>query len=275
MKIALTIAGSDPSGGAGIQADLKTFHQHGVYGTAVISVITVQGTRSPLEASPLEPRLVRAQIEAVLDDLSPDAVKTGALGRAELVEVVAEKVEGLDVPLVVDPVFRASSGPPLLDEQGIALLQARLLPHAALVTPNIAEAERLSGRRVRDLDGMGEAARAIAGDGARAVLVTGGGDDREAIDLLLSEGVIHLLRAERVHGPDPHGTGCALSAAITASLAKGIDLIEAVERGKEFVTRAIQSMTRMGDDTALLNHHAEIPEGARIRGEGSAGAVDP
>src|SRR5690606_3000952 len=174
VPIALTIAGSDPSGGAGIQADLKTFHQHGVYGTAVITLLTVQNTRGVTAVETMRPELVRDQVRAVIDDVPPVAAKTGALGSAGVVRAAAELAAGFSFPLVVDPVMISKHGAPLLDDEAAEALTRELLPRAFLVTPNAPEAEVLSGIHVHDRESAADAARAIAERGPRAVLVKGG-----------------------------------------------------------------------------------------------------
>ena len=266
--VALSIAGSDPSGGAGIQADLKTFHQHGVYGAAAISLITVQDTRSVQRVDFLDSGLVLAQVDAVLKDLPPQAVKTGALGAAGVVEALAARAVGFDFPLVVDPVFAASDGTPLLEEEGKAILRDRLLPVATLVTPNVEEAAFISGRSVRDVGEMKDVAKAIAEKGAASVLVTGGGGPEEAVDVLYTAGEFHTFRAKRDRPGEAHGSGCTLSAAITAHLAKGTYIVDAVRAAKEFVTSAFLSMPRIGSGPAPLNHHADVDPSASVAGSG-------
>ena len=256
--IALTIAGSDPSGGAGIQADLKTFHQRGVYGMSVITLLTVQNTRGVAAVEPMAPSLVLAQLEAVLDDLPPHAAKTGALGTAEIIEALAERAAQFSFPLVVDPVMISKHGAPLLVEAARDTLVRKLLPHATLVTPNIHEASALAGRPVNDAASMADAAKAIAQLGPRAVLVKGGHLRGEANDLLYADGQFHWFSARRIDTPHTHGTGCTYSAAITAELAKGASLQAAIETAKRYVTLAIETNPGLGHGTGPVNHHAEI-----------------
>ena len=254
--IALTIAGSDPSGGAGIQADLKTFHQFGVYGEAVITLVTVQNTRGVSRVERIAPDLVRDQILALLDDLPPHAIKTGALGSASIIEGVAAIAPQFRVPIVVDPVIISKNGTPLLDAHGVNALRRTLLPLAFLVTPNLAEAAVLAGRVVATLDQMFDAARAIADLGARNVLVKGGHLEGDAIDVLLIDGEIEPFPAPRIETRHTHGTGCVLSAAITALIAKGRPLADAVHLAKQFVSAAIENSPQFGAGNGPLDFWA-------------------
>ena len=254
--VALTIAGSDPSGGAGVQADLKTFHQFGVYGEAVITLVTVQNTRSVTRVECLPAGLVAAQIQAVLEDIPPAAAKTGALGNAEVVEAVARLAEGFPFPLVVDPVMISKHGAPLLPPADGRVFRDRLLPQASLLTPNLAEAAALAELEVRGPDEMRRAAERIVRMGARAVLVKGGHLDQQPRDILLAEGAWHEFPAERIDTRHTHGTGCTLSAAITAELAGGTLLVEAVRRAKLFITEAIRTAPGLGSGSGPVNHHA-------------------
>lgn len=252
--IALSVAGSDPSGGAGIQADLKTFAAFDVYGAAVLTCVTAQNTTGVRATGELSPALVAAQLDAVLEDLAVGAVKTGMLGRAEVVDVVAERVTGLRAELVIDPVMAATSGDALLSDDGVRALRTRLLPLARLVTPNLAEAAVLAGRPVATVAEMREAAQAIRALGARAVLVKGGHLPGDACDLLLDGDALHELRAPRVDAGALHGSGCTLSAAITAGLACGMPLLDAVRRAKAFVRAAIAAAPRIGHGARPLDH---------------------
>ena len=254
--VALTIAGSDPSGGAGIQADLKTFHQFGVYGEAVITLVTVQNTLRVERVECLEPELVTAQIRAVLEDIPPAAAKTGALGNAGIVLAVAELADSFSFPLVVDPVMISKHGSPLLAPEAGRALRDRLIPRASLLTPNLAEAGMLAGMDVRGQDEMRRAAEIIRGMGAKAVLVKGGHLAQGATDILLAESGWHEFPTERIDTPHTHGTGCTLSAAITAELAKGTPLVDAVRRAKLFITEAIRTAPGLGGGAGPLNHHA-------------------
>ena len=258
--VALTIAGSDPSGGAGIQADLKTFHQFGVYGEAVITLLTVQNTRRVSRVAIMDPALVREQIEAVLEDIPPGAIKTGALGNARVIEVVAAFT--FAAPLVVDPVMISKHGTALIASEAVEALRTELLPRATLVTPNIAEAEALTGLPVTTMDEARRAAAALLAMGPRAVLIKGGHFTTTATDLLVTNaGVERIYPAARIDTRHTHGTGCTYSAAIAAELAKGAELSEAVARAKAYITRAIATNPGLGGGSGPVNHHAAIVSG--------------
>jgi hydroxymethylpyrimidine/phosphomethylpyrimidine kinase len=252
--VAITIAGSDPSGGAGIQADLKTFHQFGVYGISVIAVMTVQNTMQVSAVKPLPASMLLAQLNAVLEDLPPVAGKTGALGSRENVEAVADRAARFTFPLVVDPVMVSKHGKPLLEESARNALIRRLLPQAFLVTPNIPEASFLSGITITDPSTIEAAARAIGRLGPKAVLIKGGHLESSAMDTLLYNGKIYSFDAPRIQTDSTHGTGCTHSAAITALLAKGLELVPAVEQAKVFMTRAIQTGLQLGRGIGPVNH---------------------
>jgi hydroxymethylpyrimidine/phosphomethylpyrimidine kinase len=256
IPIALTIAGSDPSGGAGIQADLKTFHQFGVYGEAVVTLLTVQNTLRVDRVECVEPELVRQQVQAVLEDVRPGAAKTGALGNAEIVEVVAQLAAGFDFPLVVDPVMVSKHGALLLSDDAVRILKERLLPRAFLLTPNLAEAEALTGLEVNSVDGMRRAGERIREMGAWAVLVKGGHLVGSATDVLVSAREWHEFPAPHTETRHTHGTGCTYSAAITAELAKGTPLAEAVHQAKRFIVEAIRTSPGLGGGRGPVNHHA-------------------
>jgi hydroxymethylpyrimidine/phosphomethylpyrimidine kinase len=249
----LTIAGSDPSGGAGLQADLKTFHQHRTYGMSVVTLITVQNTQSVRGVTPLDADLVASQLEAVLADIPPAAVKTGALGGAEIIRVVAARLRRESVPLVVDPVMISKHGATLLGDESVDALRQLLLPAALLVTPNLAEAARLADMSVTDESSMVAAAAAIAESGVPNVLIKGGHRYGDATDILWSQGAVHRLPAPRLETRHTHGTGCVLSAAVTARLAQGDALVDAVERAKRFVTEAIRAHPGLGHGYGPLN----------------------
>ncbi len=250
IPIALTIAGSDPSGGAGIQADLKTFHQLHVYGAAAITLITVQNTTRVSRVEMLDPALVSEQIDAVLEDLPPKAAKTGALGTAAIIEAVAGC--SIECPLVVDPVMISKHGAPLMDSTARDALRRLLLPKAALVTPNLHEAAELAGIPVGNLDQMREAATQIGS----SVLIKGGHLNGDAVDLLYHDGIFTELRAARIDTPHTHGTGCTYSAAITAFLARGFPMVEAVTRAKRFIDEAIRTNPGIGAGSGPVNHWA-------------------
>ncbi len=243
----LTIAGSDPSGGAGIQSDLKTFSRLRVYGMAVITALTAQNTTGVAAVQDVDAGFVGKQLDMVLADLPPGAVKTGILANASIIEVVAAKVGEYGISkLVIDPVLASTSGAELLDPGAIDSLRRLLMPQALVVTPNAREAEILTGRDVRAIESMEEAARAIYDYGPKYVLVKGGHIDGDAIDILF-DGIRFLkFRSERIAARDSHGTGCVLSAAIAAHLALGREVVEAVQLGKQFVTEAIRNGLRIG-----------------------------
>jgi hydroxymethylpyrimidine/phosphomethylpyrimidine kinase len=257
--VALTIAGSDPSGGAGLQADLKTFHQFGVYGMSVVTLLTIQNTVGVDSVDPLDPDYVARQLEAVTTDIPPQAAKTGALGTAEIIGVIARWAAKGTCPLVVDPVMISKHGAPLMDADASRALVKELFPYAALATPNLPEAAALTGSEVAGLDGMREAARRISDLGPRAVLIKGGHLDasQEASDLLCVDGAEELFTSQRYDTRHTHGTGCTYSAAITAELAKGADLTGAVRAAKRYISEAIATAPGLGRGSGPVNHHAE------------------
>jgi len=264
-SVALTIAGSDPSGGAGVQADLKTFHQHGVYGTSVLTLLTVQNTCSVRRVEVLDPGLVREQIDAVLDDVPPGAAKTGALGTAAVVRAVAEAAQHFEFPLVVDPVMISKHGAALLDESARMALKEELIPRATLLTPNAPEASWLAGIDVVDRHSARDAAHAIADLGAWAVLVKGGhilGD--QALDLLCVQGQIIELSARRIDTRHTHGVGCTYSAAIAARLALSEPLLSAVSDAKGWLTEAMLDPPRVGRGIGPVNHFAPVSRGSLV-----------
>jgi phosphomethylpyrimidine kinase len=255
---ALTVAGSDSGGGAGIQADLKTFQELGVFGMTALTAVTAQNTLGVSGVWPLPPEAVVKQIEAVATDIGVDAAKTGMLFDSAIIEAVAEAVRRFAIDkLVVDPVMVARGGAPLLKEDAIETLRRRLLPHALLVTPNIPEAEVLTGMTIRTRADMEKAARAIVAMGAKAVVVKGGHSDGEtADDLFYDRTRVEVLSAPRVATRNTHGTGCTFSAAVTAALAKGEDLLSAVRTGKAFITAAIREALDIGGGHGPTNHWA-------------------
>lgn len=247
MRRALTIAGSDSGGGAGIQADLKTFAALGVFGTSVVTSVTAQNTVGVQAVHDLPPAFVGRQIDSVLEDIAIDAAKTGMLSSAAIIEVVAEKVQTYRLEqLVVDPVMVAKSGAPLLQPDAVKALTEHLFPLALVVTPNVPEAEALSGLAISGLDGMRQAARQIHGLGPKYVVVKGGHLPSRAVDLLFDGKAFTELDAERIDTLHTHGTGCVFSAAIAAELAKGWPVHEAVAAAKRFVTAAILHGFRLG-----------------------------
>ncbi len=261
MKIALTIAGSDSGGGAGIQADLKTFHQFGVFGTSVITAVTAQNTLGVRAWQALPVALVAQQIDALADDLPPLGVKSGMLGSAELVEAVAAGIARRKLPnYVLDPVMIATSGDRLLDRDAEQLIARRLVPLATLVTPNLDEARILAGEEVSTVEQMEHAGRALVKLGARAALVKGGHlEADEVVDVLVADGATRRFTHPKIATTSTHGTGCTLSAAITAGLAHGQPLVRAVEDALDFVHRAIAAAPKLGHGHGPLNHFVPAP----------------
>jgi hydroxymethylpyrimidine/phosphomethylpyrimidine kinase len=260
--VALTIAGSDPSGGAGIQADLKTFHQFGIYGEAVITLITVQNTQTVMRVETLAADLVAQQIQAVLSDIPPGAAKTGALGSLETVEAVAEIAAGFNFPLVVDPVMISKHGIHLLSREAEQALKQKLLPHAFLVTPNLPEAEVLSGIKIHSEEDIRIAAKRLHDFGCRAVLVKGGHRTGPAADVLSTSGTFESFVSRRIDTRHTHGTGCTYSAAITAGLSLGLGLGEAIRSAKLYIEAAIETAPGLGRGYGPVNHHATASAGA-------------
>lgn len=255
QPVALTIAGSDPSGGAGIQADLKTFHQFGVYGEAVVTLITVQNSQSVSRVEVLAPDLVTEQIEAVISDMPPAAAKTGALGSAEIVAAIAEMADRFAFPLVVDPVLISKHGARLLPQRAEEALKEKLFPRAALVMPNIPEAEALTGVAIHGKEDMLTAARTLFDGGAKAVLLKGGHMVGDPVDLLF-DGRATEYKSARIETPHTHGTGCAYSAAVTACLALGMHLRDAIPAARRFVQAALRSAPGLGGGQGPLNYFA-------------------
>jgi hydroxymethylpyrimidine/phosphomethylpyrimidine kinase len=253
QPVALTIAGSDPSGGAGLQADLKTFHQHRVYGMSVVTLLTVQNTLTVSAVEMVPSHLIEAQLQAVCDDIPPQAAKTGALGNAETIEIVARKAADFKFPLVVDPVMISKHGARLIDDSARDSLIDRLLPHAFLVTPNRFEAAALTGRVVDTVIDMESAAAMIAGFGAANVLIKGLIQDDQSVDLLWCDGKSHWIRGELTQTSNTHGSGCVFAAAITAQLACGQDLLSAVTLAKRFITEAIRTSPGLGQGRGPVN----------------------
>lgn len=261
MRVALTIAGSDSGGGAGIQADIRTFHAFGVFGTSAITALTAQNTRGVQGVHVVPADFVRAQIRSVAEDLRPAAVKSGMLATVEIVDAVAAAIgeERLD-NYVLDPVMVATSGDRLLDAGAEAAIAERLLPLCTLVTPNLDEAALLTGLAVRDPITMGAAAEALVTRGARAALIKGGHLEGDVVlDLLFDGEHIRTWERPKLATRSTHGTGCTLSAAVTAGLALGRSLQEAVEQGLDFVHRAIAQAPALGSGNGPLNHFVAAP----------------
>jgi hydroxymethylpyrimidine/phosphomethylpyrimidine kinase len=253
----MTIAGSDSGGGAGIQADLKTFQALGVYGASTLTAITAQNTLGVRAVHEIPVSVIADQIDAVVEDIGVDAAKTGMLSSAEIIATVADRVRhwGLQSRLVVDPVMVAKSGDRLLREDAVEALRHELLPLAAVLTPNLPEAEVLVGHRVQSEAEIRDAARAIVALGPRAVVMKGGHrTDQSADDVLFDGREFHVFPAERVDTPNTHGTGCTFSAAIAAQLALGADVIDAVRLAKAYLTEAIKRSTPLGGGHGPVAH---------------------
>jgi hydroxymethylpyrimidine/phosphomethylpyrimidine kinase len=267
--IALTIAGSDSGGGAGIQADIKAMEANGVFATSALAAVTAQNTQTVAEAHDLPPSLVAAQIDAVAEDLPVRAAKTGMLSDPAIIETVADRVDAHDLyPLVVDPVMISKTGFQLLKESAVATLRDALLPLATLITPNVHEAEHLTD--VDDIDSVQDlqaAAEALYDRGPEAVLAKGGhlGDADEATDVLVDENGVHTVSAPRIDTPHTHGTGCTYASAIAAHLAHGHGLRPAVERAKRYVTGAIRHALPLGEGRGPTNHFFHLDPQAALR----------
>ena len=263
MKTALTIAGSDCSGGAGIQADLKTMTTNGVYAMSVITALTAQNTTGVRAIQETTPAFLKQQIDAIFEDIFPDAVKIGMVANSELIRVIAERLRFFDAKnIVVDPVMVATSGSALMKNDAVQTLIEELLPIAALVTPNIPEAEILSGLKIENREEMLTAARKIGDTYHCSVLLKGGHSINDANDLLYADGEMVWFEGRRIDNPNTHGTGCTLSSAIAANLAKGFSLAESVQKAKEYISGALSAMLDLGEGSGPMNHafglHADV-----------------
>ena len=255
MKTALSIAGSDSSGGAGIQADLKAMTMNGVYAMTAVTALTAQNTTGVTAILEATPQFLRQQLQAVFSDIPPDSVKIGMVSSAALIETIAQCLEEYRPRnVVVDPVMVATSGARLLNEDAVATLREKLLPLADLITPNIPEAEVLSGQTISDEEGMLQAARIIGETYHCAVLCKGGHRVSDANDLLYQNGAFRWFRGRRIDNPNTHGTGCTLSSAIAANLAKGFPLADAVQRAKDYLSGALADMLDLGQGAGPMNH---------------------
>ena len=262
MKTALTIAGSDSSGGAGIQADIKTMTANGVFATCAVTALTAQNTTGVTDILESTPHFLAEQLDAVFTDIVPDAVKIGMVSSAELIAVIAEKLQQYGAErVVVDPVMVATSGAKLLRDDAIQALTSQLLPLATVLTPNIPEAEILSGLPITDAAGMEAAARTISQRYGCAVLCKGGYQINDADDLLWRSGCGKWFRGKRIANPNTHGTGCTLSSAIAANLAKGYDLDQSVERAKAYISGALAAMLDLGRGSGPMNHMFDLKGG--------------
>ncbi|MCR5724885.1 MAG: bifunctional hydroxymethylpyrimidine kinase/phosphomethylpyrimidine kinase [Treponema sp.] len=255
MKTVLTIAGSDSSGGAGVQADIKTFTALGVYGMSVLTALTAQNTCGVFAIQNIEAGFVREQLDAVFCDIRPDAVKIGMTGSAPVVETIAERLRFYRAErIVVDPVMVSTSGSRLLEKSAVAALQEKLFPLATLITPNIPETEVLSGLPVSSKTEMEQAARKIYDAAGCSVLVKGGHRDSDSCDYLFTGEKGVWFESERIANPNTHGTGCTLSSAICAYLALGCNLEDAIRRAKAYITGALRAMLNLGKGSGPLNH---------------------
>lgn len=255
MKTALTIAGSDCSGGAGIQADIKTMTMNGVYAMSAITALTAQNTTGVTGIMEVEPEFLEKQLDMVFEDIRPDAVKIGMVSSEELIDAISRKLEEYRAEhVVVDPVMVATSGAALLKPEAVNALTEKLLPAAEVITPNIPEAEILSGMKIEDEEGMCRAAEMISEKYSCAVLLKGGHNINDANDLLYSDGNLTWFRGKRIDNSNTHGTGCTLSSAIAANLAKGFSLEESVRRAKEYISGALSAMLDLGKGSGPMNH---------------------
>ena len=255
MKTALTIAGSDSSGGAGIQADIKTMTAHGVYAMSAITALTAQNTTGVTGIMEVTPEFLAEQLDSIFTDIFPDAVKIGMVSSGALIHVIADKLEEYGAKnIVVDPVMVATSGSRLISEEAIEVLKKRLLPLASVITPNIPEAEVLSGMTIVSPEDMETAAEKISRENHCAVLCKGGHQRNDANDLLYADGKAVWFYGRRIHNPNTHGTGCTLSSAIASNLAKGYDRNEAVRKAKIYISGALGAMLDLGKGSGPMNH---------------------
>lgn len=256
---ALTIAGSDSSGGAGIQADIKTMLANGVYAMSAVTALTAQNTRGVASILESTPEFLADQLDSVFTDIYPDAVKIGMVSSGALIRTIAEKLKEYEAKnIVVDPVMVATSGAKLINDEAIGTLKECLFPLAAVLTPNIPEAEVLSGRKITSKEGMEEAAEMIGRTYRCAVLLKGGHQLNDANDLLYCDGKSRWFYGKRIDNPNTHGTGCTLSSAIAAGLAKGYGLEEAVEQAKQYISGALEAMLDLGGGSGPMDHGFDI-----------------
>lgn len=259
MKTALSIAGSDSCGGAGIQADMKTMTMNGVYAMTAITALTAQNTTGVSGIMEVTPEFLEQQIDAVFEDIRPDAVKIGMVSSPDLVEVIAERLKKYDASnIVVDPVMVATSGSVLSEDSAISMMKEKLIPLATVITPNIPETEILSGMKITTKEDMEKAAKYIGGTYQCAVLCKGGHSINDANDLLYSDGSYTWFSGKRIDNPNTHGTGCTLSSAIAANLAKGFSLEQSIERSKAYISGALASMLDLGHGSGPLDHMFDL-----------------
>lgn len=255
MRTALSIAGSDSCGGAGIQADIKTMTMNGVYAMSAVTALTAQNTTGVTGIMEVTADFLRQQIDAVFEDIYPDAVKIGMVSSAELIEVIAERLIAHKAKnIVVDPVMVATSGSALMKTDAVSMLMSKLFPLAAVITPNIPETEVLSGMKVRTKEDMQKAAKMIGDSCGCAILVKGGHCVNDANDLLYADGKWRWFEGKRIDNPNTHGTGCTLSSAIASNLAKGFSLEESVQRAKDYISGALAAMLDFGKGSGPINH---------------------
>jgi hydroxymethylpyrimidine/phosphomethylpyrimidine kinase len=255
MKTALTIAGSDCSGGAGIQADLKTMTMNGVYAMSAITALTAQNTTGVRAIQESTPDFLKQQIDAVFEDIYPDAVKIGMVASSELIRVIADRLKYYDAKnVVIDPVMVASAGSSLMKQNAVQTLITELLPISTLVTPNIPEAQVLSGMSIQNKEDMIAAAKQIGDSYHCAVLLKGGHSINDANDLLYADGELRWFEGKRIDNPNTHGTGCTLSSAIASNLAKGFTLTESIQRAKDYIFGALAAMLDLGKGSGPMNH---------------------
>ena len=258
-KTALTIAGSDCSGGAGIQADIKTMIMNGVYAMSVITALTAQNTTGVRAIQESTPEFLKQQMDAVFEDIFPDAVKIGMVSSSELIRVVADRLRYYQATnIVIDPVMVATTGSSLMKRDALKTFVNELLPVATLVTPNIPEAQILSGLSVDSKADMEKAAKTIGNTYQCSVLLKGGHSSSDADDLLYCNGTIHWFAGKRIENPNTHGTGCTLSSAITANLAKGFTLNESVQRAKEYISEALAAQLDLGEGSGPVQHNFNL-----------------
>ena len=259
MKTTLTIAGSDSSGGAGIQADIKTMTMNGVYAMSAITALTAQNTTGVTAISEVSPEFLGQQLDAVFTDIRPDAVKIGMVSSKKLIEMIALKLKEYQaVNIVVDPVMVATSGARLISDDAIDTLKQNLFPLATLLTPNIPEAEILTHMSINSPEDMIEAAGKLSSQFQCAVLCKGGHQINDANDLLFHDGEYHWFRGKRIDNPNTHGTGCTLSSAIAANLAKGFDLDSAVKNAKDYLSQALEAMLDLGAGRGPMKHNFNL-----------------
>ena len=255
MFKALTIAGSDSSGGAGIQADLKTMTLNGVFAMSAITALTAQNTEGVTDIMEVTPEFLKEQIDAVFTDIRPESVKIGMVASPELISAIAERLTFYDAKnIVLDPVMVATSGARLIKEEAIETLKEKLMPLATVVTPNIPEAEILSNMKISTVEDMEKAAEKIGRENSCAVLLKGGHSINDANDLLYENGKITWFKGKRINNPNTHGTGCTLSSAIASNLAKGFELEKSVERAKDYISGALNAMLDLGKGSGPMNH---------------------